>query len=143
MSAKEREAKAKELIADFHSRIEGLRRDGLRYEESTSGFVPWAYAPENLKLEAIVVAAQSAAIAGGNINVPGTVVLEAVERDVDYSKLSEIKRNFLEELRANLSQVAKDFGVHPDWFATMALERLIERLWFEQDHFHDRESGRG
>ena len=139
MSAKEREAKVKESIADFHSRIEGLRRDGLRYEESTSGFVPWAYAPENLKLEQIVGRRSRPTIVDGKwMHVPGTVVLEVVERDVDYSKLSEIQRNFLEELRANLSRVAK-LACTQTGSSTMALEHLVETWWIEEDQRHDAE----
>ena len=95
MSDKEREPKVQELIADFHSRIEGLKRDGLPYEESTSGFVPWADAPEELKLEQIVGSAQSVETADGErMIVPGTVVLEVVERDVDYTKLPEMAEGF-------------------------------------------------
>ena len=100
MSDKEREPNVQELVANFHSRIEGLKRDGLPYKESTSGFVPWADAPEELKLEQIVGSAQSVETADGErMIVPGTVVLEVVERDVDYTKLPEWQRDSLQELR--------------------------------------------
>src|ERR1700675_1575761 len=116
MSAKERETKVQELIADFHSRIEGLKRDGLPYEESTSGFVPWGDAPEELKLEQIVGSAQSVEIVEGEwAHMPGTVVLEGVERDVDYSKLPEWQRDSLRELRVNVNRVE-----YPDLFTMKA-----------------------
>ncbi len=135
MSAKERETKVQELIADFHSRIEGLKRDGLPYEESTSGFVLWGDAPEELKLEQIVGSAQSVEIADGEwAHMPGTVVLEVVERDVDYSKLPEWQRDSLQELRVNVIRVE-----YPDLFTMKALELLIQKWWTQEDHRHDAE----
>ncbi len=135
MSAKERETKVQELIADFHSRIEGLKRDGLPYEESTSGFVPWGDAPEELKLEQIVGSAQSVETADGErMIVPGTVVLEVVERDVDYTKLPEWQRDSLQELRVNVTRVE-----YPDLFIMKALELLVGKWWTQEDQRHNAE----
>jgi len=135
MSNKEREPKVQELIADFLSRIEGLKRDGLPYEESTSGFVPWADAPEELKLEQIVGSAQSVETADGErMIVPGTVVLEVVERDVDYTKLPEWQRNSLQELRVNVTRVE-----YPDLFIMKALELLVGKWWTQEDQRHNAE----
>jgi len=135
MSDKEREPKVQELIADFHSRIEGLKRDGSPYEESTSGFVPWADAPEELKLEQIVGSAQSVETADGErMIVPGTVVLEVVERDVDYTKLPEWQRDSLQELRVNVTRVE-----YPDLFIMKALELLVVKWWTQEDQRHNAE----
>ena len=96
---------------------------GCLTKESTSGFVPWADAPEE-SAQQIVGSAQSVEIADGEgMHAPGTVVLEVVERDVDYSKLPEWQRDSLQELR-NVNRVE-----YPDLFTMKALELLIQKWW--------------
>ena len=118
--AAEREAKVDDLIADFHSRIERLKRDGVPDFPPLGGRLPWTEAAEERKLENIVWESMAVSLDnGGPINVPGMIRVEAVERNVDYARLPEEQRNALESLRAEVSR-AKD----PDHHAAALLEKI-------------------
>ena len=89
--AAEREAKINDLIGDFHSRIEGLRRDGVPdYPSPGRSAARGPDAAEERKLENIVWESMAVGLDnGGPINVPGMIRVEAVERNVDYARLPE------------------------------------------------------
>lgn len=107
----EREDAQAELIADFHARIEGLKRDGVPSYPPLGGRVPWPEAPETSKLAWIIwestnvwTGAESTDAGTGPpvIRVPGRVALEVVERYVDYAGLLAAQRERLEALRTGL-----------------------------------------
>ncbi len=114
------EEQISELIADFHSRIEGLKRNGVPAYPPLGGRLAWAEASEERKMHNIVWESMSVRIDNGQvIEVPGMVCLETIERDVDYAKLPEKQRNALESLRYQASQ-AKD----ADKYATRSLVKI-------------------
>lgn len=100
-----------ELIADFHARIEGLKRDGVPSYPPLGGRRPWPEAPETAKLEQIIwestnvwLGTELPDVGAGPpvIRVPGRVALEMVERHVDYGGLLPAQRERLEALRTGL-----------------------------------------
>jgi hypothetical protein len=108
----------KDLIADFLSRIESLKQDGVPDFPPLGGRLPWAEASEERKLQNIVWEAM-AVWPHDEATVPDLVRLEAVEQNVDYAKLPEAMRTHLEGLRfapevsvsAELERIS---GVHDD-----------------------------
>jgi hypothetical protein len=94
------EAHRSELIADFRSRIEGLKRDGI--PSNAHEGTPWPLAVEERKLEEIIRESLEGKIRGDHvIFVPGVVALKMIERNIDYGKLYGILRDELEMLRVD------------------------------------------
>jgi hypothetical protein len=113
-----------ELIADFHSRIEELKRDGVPDFPPLGNRLPWAEASEERKLENIVWESMSVwPDAGDLIDIPDVVRLEAVEQNIDYAKLPEDLRTALQGLR-----------FAPEGTIAAELERITGMEYDANDH---------
>jgi hypothetical protein len=135
-ASQDRQAQA-EAVAAFEARIEQLRHEGV-YVNDLRNTLPWAAATEADKLEAIVMAAQYASPDGAS-TVPGSVTLQAIEREVDEARLPEFTQEMLRALRANLADGHLD-GPHPkhnmdrawmalrDIVAASELELMVETI---------------
>jgi hypothetical protein len=111
-----------DLIADFHSRIDKLKREGVPDYPPLGDRLAWAEASEERKLENIVWESMEVWLDNRNvIRVPGMVRLETIERNVDYANLPESKRGALESLRVEVGQ-EKD----PDRHASASLVKIAE-----------------
>ena len=94
----------KDLIADFHSRVEELKRDGVPDFPPLGGRLPWAEASEERKLKNIVWESMTVGPHDGDqsiTTVPGSVTLDVIENNVDYAKLPEGQREALQSLRGS------------------------------------------
>jgi hypothetical protein len=131
-------------IAEFASRIERLQLEGA-WDRWRGEKVPWSEAPEQLKLRAITREAFYVSVAGPP--VPGTVILDAVERNVDYERLPAWQREMLQDVRANVDagqRMRKDETLTMDraWLAVDRdasaehFDRCLEK--YKADGLYDR-----
>ena len=101
------DANGKDLVAMGLARVVGVGHfDEMLQAAKESKDRPWAEVPEADKVPLIVDMAQEA-------GPPGTYVLAAIERDVDYGKLPSWRRGALEGLRAGLNRGELD-GENPN-----------------------------
>jgi hypothetical protein len=100
-----------DLIADFRSRVEDLKRDGVPDFPPLGGRLPWAEATEERKLVNIVWESMALSLHDGDqsiTSVPGLVALDVVEKNIDYAKLPEGHRECLQELRGSPPEGSHD-----------------------------------
>jgi hypothetical protein len=120
------------LIAAFEAHSEELKRDGL--PNYRGGRFPWALATETRKLEQLV--SEFAQMTAGNENVgnvAGTVLLEAIERNIDYAQLPEATRNDLQMLRVDVEAGDKETVDGRDSIAP-ELDRIVRQQYGNIDH---------
>ena len=133
------------LADDFFQRVNALRRDGVGDYPPLGGMIPWADVSEQRKLEAIIWESMTVSGSGESferdeiiqevISVPGSVALDAVERNVDYAGLPAAQRHLLEELRGELASGYFDaIGADdtPKDFVHAGLARVVGIDHFEQ-----------
>ena len=95
-------AKQKELIADFHARVEELKREGVPDFPPLGGKLPWDQATEERKFQNIVWESMSVWLGEKDtINVPEEVTLAVIEQNLDFTKLPEEIRESLGRIRAH------------------------------------------
>ena len=143
MAMSSRDWDTADLVADFDTRIEALRREGVPSYPPLGGRKPWAETPEPEKLEAIAWESTNIWLRDGSsgegeaglhvISVPGAAALAAIERHVDYAGLPPVQREMLEDLRTKLDAGQLD-GPQPDRkdLAALALARIVGIGEFEE-----------
>jgi hypothetical protein len=86
-------------VAAFGARVENLRREGA-WDHELGEPVPWAEAPEPLKLRAIIGEALSVSVSIPTVS--GAETLAAVERNVAYGGLPAWQQEMLRDVRQRI-----------------------------------------
>jgi hypothetical protein len=125
MDGVEQSASQEKWIADFHARVEELKRDGVPDFPPLGNTLPWSQATEERKLQNIVWESMSVWPGPEDTRpIQDEATLAVIEQNVDYSKLPDDLRDSLSNLRGReniggeLQRLAgfeyDDYGDMPD-----------------------------